>query len=160
MFRRFHFSRRFKLLLLAAIIAALSFGTYRFFHPPLPHWFQTPPGSSVLVSRRFHPLFIMREPLYYCRIHSPLSGRETAAFLISQPNVPDQPIKVFTVTQSDSFRLNFGGNGLEPEVGKKGIDVYFYPDQILGWATEVESQLKVWPEEKGSIIEFYVEGGF
>ncbi|HEX9996235.1 MAG TPA: hypothetical protein VGB45_03765 [Abditibacterium sp.] len=159
MFCRFHFSRRFKWLLLAALIAALSLETYRFFHPPLPKWLQPPPGSSVLVSRRFLAFPIIHGPRYYFRIHSPLSARQTAQYFIAKGEDIRQYIPSAPTPNGIDYFSNYN---LKTAPDKIALSIYFKPNEMYdeSWDGEIATTFLVWPEERGSTIEFASIGGF
>jgi len=109
---------------------------------------RVPLGSSVEVSRRFHP--ILWGSKYYCRIHSPLSARQTANYIQKSPNL--------SVGTSYGFGKSMNGWGLIR--AGNFYDVPYDPIEVSGEGTEIHPRMIVWPEENGSTIEFYYETNF
>jgi hypothetical protein len=146
--------KKWLLCVLFVLIVGAAF-VYREFHPPVPDWIKAPPRSSVLVSRRFHSF--MWGPEYYCRLHSPLSAWETAKFMRDSSQVPNQEL---IATQDERLSRRGWANGWGLERSDRYIRVDYSPVEIQNTGTEVYGSLRIWPEERGSTIEFYYETSF
>ena len=136
-------------LALALVVGATVF--YRAIYPPLPTYLKFPPGSSLIVSRRFHPF--ISGPKYYCLVRSPLKAQQTANYIMKS-SLWRPAVEVLEDKQPSSM------NGWALKRNGTFIDVDYEPIGSSVEGGEVQSLTHVWHEANGSTIEFYLQTDF